>query len=388
MATVVEEQFGIYDFGLTAEQEQRAGRLHTESIVCDMLFQGPCGYRSFTPDIEEGLRQEFASHGNHQQYAVSAWLRNIQSALRGECPDFELCWRTSGITAANRQAPVTFTDRSALSWGLTTEQFDRFPWLIKALGAEDIRRAKREGKQAGYLSSQFLGEIGTHIEILESLRGMGQRMLQLTYNSMNAIGAGCTELTDAGVSHFGVRVIEKMNELGMIVDTGHCGHQTTLDACAISSKPVVASHTSAASVYKVDRAKSDEELRALAGTGGVIGIYAVPFFLAPGGDVTIEAMLDHIDYVANLVGWQHVGIGTDWPLSASKEALRHFQIGAAETGFREEHNLDCERNLIGFDDYRDFPNITRGLVKRGYDDDRIRGILGGNFLRVFEQVSG
>jgi membrane dipeptidase len=387
MTTLV-ETFANFDFGLTEEQEERARRLHAESIVCDMLFQGPCGYRSFAPDLEEELRREFEGHGNHQQYAVSAWLKNIQSALRGECPDFELCWRTSGITAANRQAPVTFTDRSALSWGLTTAQFDRFPWLIKALTVEDIRRAKREGKQAGYLSSQFLGEIGTLIEILESLHAMGQRMLQLTYNSMNAIGAGCTERTDAGVSNFGVKVIEKMNELGIIVDTGHCGHQTTLDACSISTKPVVASHTSAAGVYKVDRAKSDEELRALAGTGGVIGVYAVPFFLAPGEDVTVEAMLDHIDYVANLVGWEHVGIGTDWPLSASKETLRHFQIGAAETGFRDEHNLDCETNLIGFDDYRDFPNITRGLVKHGYGDEQIAGILGENFLRVFEQVCG
>jgi membrane dipeptidase len=308
--------------------------------------------------------------------------------LRGECSDFKECWDGSGLTGANRQAPVTFTEKTARSWGLTTAQFDTFPWLIKALTAEDIRRAKREGKHAGYVTNQNAGEIGSNLELLDALYNMGMRMIQLTYNQLNGIGAGCTERTDAGVSHFGVKMIQRMNELGIIVDTGHCGRQTTLDACDISKKPVVASHTSAAGVYNVDRGKSDEELRAIAGTGGVIGVYAVPFFLAPGEGVTVEAMLDHIDYIATLVGWQHVAIGTDWPLSGSKEAVRRLDTGGLEVGFRPEHNLDSATNLIGFDDYRDFPNFTRGLVKRGYDDEQIRGIIGGNFVRVFEQICG
>jgi membrane dipeptidase len=383
-----EQVFGAYAYGLSEEEEERAARLHRDSIVCDMLFQGPCGYRSFGPDIETELETEFKQHNNHALYMGSSWLKNIEYALRGDCPDFELCWRGSGLTAANRQAPMSFTTLSARTWGLTIAQFDTFPWLVKALTAADIRRAKCENKVAGYLSNQFLGEMGSSIELLDAVHAIGMRMIQLTYNSMNLVGAGCTERTDAGISHFGARVIGRMNQLGIIVDTGHCGRQTTLDACALSAVPIVASHTSAAAVYKVDRAKSDEELRAIAGTGGVIGVYAVPFFLAPGEGVTIEAMLDHIDYMVTLVGWVHVGIGTDWPLSGSKEALRHFQIAAMGTGFREEHNLDCTTNLVGFDDYRDFPNITRGLVKRGYTDDQIRGILGENFVRVFEQVCG
>ena len=151
---------------------------------------------------------------------------------------------------------------------------------------------------------------------------------------------------------------------------------------------MVASHTSAAAVYEVDRSKTDEELHALAETGGMIGIYAVPFFLAPDEGVTIEAMLDHVDYVAKLVGWQHVAIGTDWPLMADTATLeRVFMPWTQEIGFRPEHNIGIE-NLVGFDDYRDFPNITRGLVARGYEDEQIKGILGENFLRVFEEVCG
>jgi membrane dipeptidase len=151
---------------------------------------------------------------------------------------------------------------------------------------------------------------------------------------------------------------------------------------------VVASHTSAAGLYEVDRGKSDVELKALAETGGVIGIAAVPPFLAPGEGVTIEAMLNHIDYASELVGWRHVGIGTDWPLQASRETLDAVYMPLMmESGFRPEHNLSIA-NLVGFDDYRDYPNITRGLVSRGYDDEQIRGVLGENFLRVFEEVCG
>jgi membrane dipeptidase len=142
------------------------------------------------------------------------------------------------------------------------------------------------------------------------------------------------------------------------------------------------------------RGKSDEEFKAVADSGGVIGIVTVPFFLAPpptaGKKITIESMFDHIDYVANLVGWEHVAIGTDWPMAMSKTFLmERFLPWAYKAGFRKEDRVDEMRdNLVGFDDYRDFPNITRGLVKRGYSDEQIKGILGENFLRVFKEICG
>ena len=213
-------------------------------------------------------------------------------------------------------------------------------------------------------------------------------MIGLTYNWQNYVGSGCTDRSDGGVTDFGARFIRRMNELGIVVDTAHSGRRTTLDACSISSRPVIASHTSADAVSPHDRAKSDRELRALAGTGGVIGVVAVPFFLSTGRDVTIDAMLDHIDYIANLVGWQHVAIGTDWPLQMTKGALSRIGEMERQYGFRPEHRVSWTTNLIGFDDYRDFPNITRGLVKRGYTDEQVRGILGENFLRVVDDVCG
>jgi membrane dipeptidase len=388
MTATIDQAFGTYDFGLSAEEEDRAARLHRESIVIDMLFQGPCGYRCFTPEMEAELAADFETHRNDLKYVYAALAMPFRRALAGEFPDFQECWEALGITAGNRQVGAGFNEQTAGGWAAHTASFDRWPWLMRAVSAADFRRAKAEGKIAGYISSQNTVEMGENLKLIDVLHMMGMRMIQLTYNSMNFVGAGCTERTDAGVSLFGQRLIARMNELGVIVDTGHCGRQTTLDACSLSEKPVVASHTSAAAIYPVDRAKSDEEIKAIGASGGVVGIYAVPFFLAPGADVTVEAMLDHIDYVATLIGWEHVGIGTDWPLQGSKEAVSHLDSGGAEVGFRPEHNLDSRTNLIGFDDYRDFINFTRGLVKRGYSDEQIEGILGGNFLRVFEQVCG
>jgi len=379
-AAVATEQFGVYDFGLSEEQEERAKRLHTESIVIDMLFQGPCGYRTFNAlDLPERT-------GDNTADMLAIRDLPVRKALAGECDDFELVWEGSGMTAGNRQA--AFRPPYDSWFSLNQAQFDRLPWLIKALEAEDIRQAKRDGKIAGFISTQDTEGIGRKLTELQAAFDFGLRMIGLTYNMQNTVGGGCTERTDAGVSNLGAALIAKADELGIIVDTSHSGRQTTLDACELSERPVVASHTSAAGLYEVDRAKIDEELHAHAETGGVIGVYAVPFFLAPGDSVTVEAMLDHIDYISELVGWAHVGIGTDWPLQADHDTLENvFLPSSSETGFRAEHNLSIA-NLVGFDDYRDFPNITRGLVNRGYDDEQIRGILGGNFLRVFEAVCG
>jgi membrane dipeptidase len=372
--------FASYDFGLDEAEEARAWRIHKESVIVDMLFQGPCGYRSYTK-LAAG-----EPSGNHAAEWVARKELPIRLALAGDLPDFHECWLGSGITAGNRQA--AFSPPYDSWFALAQAQFDRLPWLVKALTAKDVRDAKANGCIAGYVSTQDTEGIDRELVRLQRAYDVGTRMIGLTYNMQNAVGGGCTERTDTGVSNFGAKLIARMDELGMIVDTAHSGRQTTLDACVLSERPVVASHTSAASLLVVDRAKSDEEIEAIAETGGVIGVYAVPFFLASGAGVTIDAMLDHIDYICALVGWQHVGIGTDWPLQADRHSLETiFLQYMNEVGFRPEHNVGTE-NLIGFDDYRDFPNITRGLVKRGYSDEQIQGILGENFLRVFEAVCG
>jgi membrane dipeptidase len=153
---------------------------------------------------------------------------------------------------------------------------------------------------------------------------------------------------------------------------------------------VIASHTSAKSVFAHDRGKSDDVLRAVAGTGGVIGVVTVPFFIGPPRKADLNTWADHVEHVAELVGVEHVGIGTDWPMPGPIFALDLVADFAARNGFRgAEHAIDdTGYTLAGFDDYRDMPNLTRVLVGRGWADDDVRAVLGGNALRVFREILG
>jgi membrane dipeptidase len=386
MALTTADDFAHYDFGLAQPEEDRAARLHAESIVVDGLYQGPYGHRAFTDAMVASLQ---ADPANADLLTALRSCRDLvhETIVSGEFPYREL-WEASGLTCASWGIQVGSAAGLAGSVAHLTRMLDQLPWLHKALTAANVRRAKSEGHRAIFVNCQPTEPISRDLGLLDAAIDVGLRMLMLTYNSQDHVGAGCTERTNAGVTNFGMRVIAKLNESGVIVDTAHCGRQTTLDACSISEAPVVASHSSAEAVYLHARAKSDVEIEAIASTGGLVGVFAVPFFVGPGDKVGFDAVLDHIDHISSLVGPQHVGIGTDWPMGLPSFVLEQMTETTQAIGFRPEDNIDGERTIIGFDDYRDFPNFARGLVKRGYGDDEIRGILGGNWLRVIEQVCG
>lgn len=389
-------RFGVFDFYLTPDEEQRAARLHKESIVIDMLYWGPSTKLSITKDMEQELIDFFEDKSDYDLVTLKGIFQAQDLATKGKFPRYKKDWEVSGVTAGNRSVEFSSWEVFATSMAYNIAMFDHLDWVIKALTADDIRRAKAQGKHAAWINTQlFTGIEKNFIELLEPAYRMGLRMVMLTYNLWNLIGAGCTERTDAGISNYGADCIATMNELGIIVDTSHCGRQTTLDTCELSKKSVIASHTAAQGVYPHNRAKTDEELKALAETGGVIGVYNLPFFIAPppgeGKKVGMNEWLDQIDYIVNLVGWEHVGIGTDWPMSLPDSILiKAFLPGSLKRGFDAERDRleEVLTTLDGFADYRDFPNVTRGLVKRGYTDEQIKGILGENFLRVFEEVCG
>jgi microsomal dipeptidase-like Zn-dependent dipeptidase len=267
---------------------------------------------------------------------------------------------------------------------------------------EDIRKAKTNGKVGviyGTQDAQFL-EDPSWVAVFHKL---GFRICQLTYQGRNLIGDGCGERHPSGLSKHGVRVVEEMNRVGVVVDLAHVGTPTTLDAIEVSKNPVILSHTTvrALTLPTVVRSKTDEDIKAMAEKGGVIGISPKSNWLKPKGakaGTTFEDYMDHIDYVVDLVGIDHIGIGLDvhngrphggyvtpdgiYTGAYSGPGGPYPEIGIMTPGDPPE-NLHAK----GLNPpYPQVLNITKAAVARGYSDQEIEKILGGNFLRVFEKV--
>lgn len=380
-------QLGKFDFGLSAAEEERAATLHKEAIIIDLAFQHPGGYRLFD-------KEQFKTRAEELRKTESGL--GLIDTINFELPyelDMELMralWDLTGVTVGQLDAFMDMSDMDRPQTHL--ELLGRVPWLHLALTAGDIRRVKSNGEHAGIAYSQPVHGFARDIGVVEKVYRRGLRVLLLTYNTTNVVGCGCTERLDHGLTHFGIEVVKKANELAMVIDTSHCGKQTTLETCKFSRHPITANHTNVQNLFEHPRCKSDDEIKAIADTGGLIGISCVPFFLDRDPEkADVTKVLDHIDYAADLVGWQHVGIGTDWPHTLPKDVLRDVFSEATVKllgGGAGEDLEDFLFNVKGFDDYLDFPNITRGLVKRGYSDEQIKGILGENYLHIFEEVCG
>jgi membrane dipeptidase len=221
---------------------------------------------------------------------------------------------------------------------------------------------------------------------VEFFRGIGQRVSQLTYNSRNLIGNGSTERRDEGISDFGVAIIERMNKAGMAVDVSHCGDRTTLDAFEISKQPVLITHSNCrALVPGHPRVKTDEAIKKVGQAGSVIGITGVRMFVRAEEPTTVEHVLDHFDHVNKLIGWEHLGVGSDIDLygydAMPAELNKRLRAGyKGSYGFREK--IDVE----GLNHPQRMFDLTEGLIRRKYSDAAIEGILGTNFKRVLSQI--
>jgi len=302
-------------------------------------------------------------------------------------------WRASGVDVvsvtigSNREGPIAY-ETSIQDYAIWERLFAEFSFLKKVTSVRDAIENKQAGYQSIFFNCQntsFLqGDIGT----LNLFYNLGVHIVQLTYNSMNLLGTGCTERVDAGLSHFGVEVVRALNELGILIDLSHCSHRTVIDAVETSTAPVVFTHACCQSVYPHPRAKSDEEIKMVGKTGGYIGIVCVPGYIAPGPERSIQHVVDQISYVVDLVGIEHVGIGSDWGAQYPKIIAQELNKESATLGFRPEHGLDWSETLQGFQSWVEWPSITVELLRRGYSDEEVGKIVGGNFLQILERVLG
>ncbi len=243
------------------------------------------------------------------------------------------------------------------------EQFER----IEAVA--DFKRAKTLGKIGILVGQQNSAHFRTVADV-DRFYDLGQRVSQLTYRG-NRIGGGSSDPRDNGLTSYGVQIVERMNEVGMAVDVSHCGDRTTMDAIEASEKPVLITHSNCrALVPGSARCKTDEAITHMAAKGGVMGITMVRSFVRAAGPVTIDHVLDHVDYLTKLVGVEHVGIGSDVDLDG-----RDVLVQPAR-----------KFDLDGMDYARKIYDLTEGLVNRNYSNQSIELILGGNFERVFSDA--
>lgn len=373
---------------------QRGLELHADALIFDSYGFSPRAaidgeamkraVMSGASDLEiEDLREEMCM----TRYVTDA----------DEQREYKEAWRASGVTCIFQNAgqegqdPLRLMKRLA-RFTYATDMLRDF--VSKAVTPDDIEAVKAAGNHCLYFTgngvplTQQWESIPDELRYLRVFYQLGIRMMHLTYQRRNMIGDGCGEESNAGLSDFGRAAIAEMNRVGVIPDCAHSGWQTSLESAQVSEKPVVASHTVAASLYEHIRSKPDEVIKAIADTGGFVGICCISRFLRGKGDIV--ALLDHIDYVAKKFGVDHVAIGTDVAYSSRNSGDENKK--AAVAGFRRKR--EAFRSLWPKDDFVptaqaaasiawiNWPLFTVGLVQRGYSDEEIRKILGGNVMRV------
>lgn len=297
--------------------------------------------------------------------------------------------REGGITATNHT--VTRPDDGLRRGLIAVIQCRR--WVaansgrvILATTAAHLRLAKDTRQYAVIMGPQNTDIIEGSLEALEVFYELGVRICQLTYQYRNLVGDGCGEPSDGGLSRLGRAVVREMNHLGMLIDLSHCGPRTTREAIEASRDPVIFSHTHPRALANSVRNKDDDLIRALAGRGGVMGITAFSPIaeIEPGHRPTVQDLVRHIEYVADLVGIDHVGIGLDHDETSTPDKFAAARTRYPEI-YRDYYTFETRR-VAGIDKISLMPNVTAAMVAWGFSDDDIRKVLGGNFLRVFEQV--
>ena len=299
-----------------------------------------------------------------------------------------------GVTAINKTTNEGFFYDTA-----TKKITETYRWLREfndkiflATTAEDVKKAKKEKKIAYFIGFQDAMPIENNLGLLEVFYNLGVRIIQITYNWSNLIGFGSGESRDFGLTDFGKEVISEMNRLGIIVDLGHVGKQTTLEAIELSKAPAFVSHANVQTLANSPRNKTDEEIHAVDEKNGVINIYDSCFIINEDRGKkpselkgTVKDYVKHITYVVDLVGVDHVGIGMD--LSEGRKGVKLENVLSMR--YKYNHLYPTPRiRPEGLRSYSEMPNITRGLVAEGYSDTEIKKILGLNNLRVYKEVFG
>ncbi|WP_053947837.1 dipeptidase [Halolamina sediminis] len=360
-----------YEIPLDEEETARADRLSAAETMVSLHEHA----FYFPENIEE--IDDYCRQGR----AMTAY-----DALAASNLDAVFDWHLDGVLRMHSKNGWKFSE-VVHDLGIRAADIAKQEFVTRAGSVDDIREAHENGQVAIVPSIEGCMMIENELDRLDVLYGLGVRALGVTYSESNALGTGINdEDSDGGLTSFGENAVERMNKLGILIDPSHASRQTTLDTCAASEDPVMLSHNGARELLDITRLDADEVLEAVADTGGVIGIQSAPHNVASPDNPThtIESVMDHFEYVKDLVGIDHVSFGPD-TLYGDHVGL-HKYMGKNYEKYPDWQEIEFDY-VEGMENPTEaWHNIVRWLVREGYSDEEIRKVTGGNTLRVLETV--
>lgn len=357
----------MINLGLSAEQETRAAELHANMVTWDMLIESTVHQQGW-----DNMAVDGGPTGG--SFTVGAGgLENM--GLGGQLPRTDDWWSYH-----------TTLDDIARLHGVFASSDNK---IVQAKCVADIEQAQRDGTVAIMLNTQNSIWAGYDFDRIATMYNLGLRVVQLTYNQQNFVGSGCQEDSNNKLSEFGKQFVEKLNEQGMLVDTGHTGAGTIKHAIDVSNKPIACSHAGlAVQAPGQDRVQTDQTLKYLADNGGVFGLSAIPGMLTGNLKCTVNEYVDGFEHAIKVMGIDHVGIGSDFVFNVEIAQIAtspDWQGKVVPTAGTTKEVFDGHN---GFEDHSKYINLTRALIGRGYSDKNIRKLMGGNWLRLMSETVG
>ncbi len=361
-----------HDLRLTPAQAERAAALLRDSLVIS-LHDHPVRFPARmeqTPEYNRTGRQ----HAAYAGLAASGLTVVFDNMMDGTaCVTGNAPWRWDDV----------ITDL-----GMRQADLAHAPGFMTIRTVADIDEARRSGRVGLVFGLEAATPIENEIDRLDVLYGLGLRQIGIAYSDANALGSGLSETTDGGLTALGRRAVARMNHLGLAIDLSHSSDRTALDVCELTDKPVFITHAGARAVWNTARMKPDTVLRAVAATGGVIGMSAAPHttLSEEHSRHSIESVMDHFLYCTELVGIEHVAFGPDTLYGDHVQLhtifARFLSLAASRgPGFERVSYVDGLENPT-----ENFGNICGWLVREGFTDDAIRAVIGGNVYRALQAI--
>ena len=262
--------------------------------------------------------------------------------------------------------------------------------IIHGKTFQDIERAHQEKKTAIFFGFQNCSPIENDISLVESVHKMGARFMQLTYNNQSLLATGCYEKTDSGVTRMGKEVIKEMNRIGLVVDMSHSAEKSTFDAIELSSKPIAITHANPSFWFAAKRNKSNELLKALADSEGMLGLSLYPYHLKDRSNCTLESFCEMTAKTAELMGVEHIGIGSDLCIGHPNSVVEWMRNGTwiktKDYGEGSSSDVNFSKQPNWFKDAKGFKNLEQGLKKIGFCENDVNGILGNNWYNFYRDL--